>query len=769
MQAMKLNRFQGRLAQGALDKAMGKVTIAEEAGKRGITPQEVASERRIQTLLDKSPGARLQAAQEKFDHGLQGLVGGGKVTPAGIEGLAKEFRSSIIDLGGDEAEQAKHDFEELLKDLKELAKTHGIKISTITQEEDWAKQQRQLEGLKDVANDFGNAFENAMLKVSRGGSSASQVLRGFATDFLGAINARMIGNFADQMAASFYNMGKGVTGKQKGGVIKAQNGMYISGNRTGDRNFALLEDGEYVLNKRLVNQVGRENLDRANFSEFPRFQGGGLSSKGRDRFGGTPGRGKSYPHKFFNVDPLTLQSGQNVLDDSELVNPFRFTDDVIIINPDGKIAPPPKLDFSKKLRYTGRSALGLHMTEKGVSGKAKHYTFKKDGEGGYLSSHGISIGDVRWPGTNAIEIDAMRNGKNILVGKQKGGFFSDVSAKDKKAAQKEMHVALNSSAYGDNLSGFAYANDPQMQRMAAFFENRKRERWAKQAEKQAETDALNQQMATAAVNFAISYGMSNLGSKGPKPKAGAPTNVPTDQGGGSGMLALQEGQAGPLAEPRGPGFFERNFSRQAFGKAWSDTKAVPRTMWEASTSQANKRFGGGKASAAGEGPTLAEILESNTQRIKELETMLNVKGDDWYLDTASGNRGRERASGGYIDNIPAMLTGGEYVMNRNAVQKYGTGFFSKINRMQEGGMVGDKAFDQGDVTKGGGGATTNHNNVGITVNFGADANPEVKTVQSGAQDDPRKFANKVRAAVLNVINEEQRVGGRLRNQRKGRR
>jgi hypothetical protein len=138
-------------------------------------------------------------------------------------------------------------------------------------------------------------------------------------------------------------------------------------------------------------------------------------------------------------------------------------------------------------------------------------------------------------------------------------------------------------------------------------------------------------------------------------------------------------------------------------------------------------------------------------------------------ETMAGNRGRGRASGGYIDNIPAMLTGGEYVMNRNAVQKYGTGFFSKINRMQEGGMVGDKAFDQGDVTKGGGGATTNHNNVGITVNFGADANPEVKTVQSGAQDDPRKFANKVRAAVLNVINEEQRVGGRLRNQRKGRR
>jgi hypothetical protein len=137
----------------------------------------------------------------------------------------------------------------------------------------------------------------------------------------------------------------------------------------------------------------------------------------------------------------------------------------------------------------------------------------------------------------------------------------------------------------------------------------------------------------------------------------------------------------------------------------------------------------------------------------------------------SQSRRRGRQSGGYIDNIPALLTGGEFVVGRNAVQHYGTGYLNQINRMQDGGLVGNTAFNQG------GGAlsapstapTTNHNNVGITVNFGADASPEVKTVQSGAQEDPKMFAGKIRAAVLDVINQEQRVGGRLRSQRKGRR
>jgi len=45
-------------------------------------------------------------------------------------------------------------------------------------------------------------------------------------------------------------------------------------------------------------------------------------------------------------------------------------------------------------------------------------------------------------------------------------------------------------------------------------------------------------------------------------------------------------------------------------------------------------------------------------------------------------------SAGYgTDTVPAMLTPGEYVMKKSVVDKYGTGFFEKLNKFQEGGSV----------------------------------------------------------------------------------
>lgn len=55
------------------------------------------------------------------------------------------------------------------------------------------------------------------------------------------------------------------------------------------------------------------------------------------------------------------------------------------------------------------------------------------------------------------------------------------------------------------------------------------------------------------------------------------------------------------------------------------------------------------------------------------------------------------AGGGSVDNIPALLTGGEYVMNKSSVQRYGVDFMEKLNqgrvsniaRFAEGGLVGN--------------------------------------------------------------------------------
>ena len=72
--------------------------------------------------------------------------------------------------------------------------------------------------------------------------------------------------------------------RQRGGLITAQNGMYISGGRTGDRNLALLEDGEYVLNREAVKGMGGpRTLDGINYGAFPRFASGGRLKSGERR------------------------------------------------------------------------------------------------------------------------------------------------------------------------------------------------------------------------------------------------------------------------------------------------------------------------------------------------------------------------------------------------------------------------------------------------------------------------------------------------------
>jgi hypothetical protein len=56
-------------------------------------------------------------------------------------------------------------------------------------------------------------------------------------------------------------------------TIKAMNGTYVPGSGDGDKVAALLEPGEYVLNKNLVKHIGGpEVLDKYNFDMFPRFK-----------------------------------------------------------------------------------------------------------------------------------------------------------------------------------------------------------------------------------------------------------------------------------------------------------------------------------------------------------------------------------------------------------------------------------------------------------------------------------------------------------------
>ena len=131
---------------------------------------------------------------------------------------------------------------------------------------------------RDIPNAFADGMTNALMQVAKGTESIGDAFKNVAIDFgqmiMQAVMRAAIGKALGSIAPNLFS--------QEGGVIKAQNGMYISGGRTGDRNLALLEDGEYVLNRNAVRMMGGPSaLNKLNFNMAPRFggrfQGGGFT------------------------------------------------------------------------------------------------------------------------------------------------------------------------------------------------------------------------------------------------------------------------------------------------------------------------------------------------------------------------------------------------------------------------------------------------------------------------------------------------------------
>jgi len=143
-----------------------------------------------------------------------------------------------------------------------------------------AKQSDQiiLDLAEKAPSAFADGMTNALMEVAKGTKSIGDAFSDMAINFgqmlmqevMRAAMYRAIGSIGSGL---FQN--GGIVGKQRGGIIRAENGAYIPGNRTGDRNLALLEDGEYVLNREAVSAIGVNNLHSLNYGMAPRFQSGG--------------------------------------------------------------------------------------------------------------------------------------------------------------------------------------------------------------------------------------------------------------------------------------------------------------------------------------------------------------------------------------------------------------------------------------------------------------------------------------------------------------
>ena len=154
---------------------------------------------------------------------------------------------------------------------------------------------------------FADGLVDGIKAAIRESNNLGEALMGIASKFLDSISTTLMQSAVYGILGSIGVPNLPVAGKQRGGVIRAQSGMYVSGVGSGDKYPALLENGEYVLNRNAVMAMGGPaSLDKLNFSAAPRFAAGG-----------------SFSNKFEDVSSMESNMTSYGLEESKLYNELR--------------------------------------------------------------------------------------------------------------------------------------------------------------------------------------------------------------------------------------------------------------------------------------------------------------------------------------------------------------------------------------------------------------------------------------------------------------
>jgi len=132
---------------------------------------------------------------------------------------------------------------------------------------------------KDLPTAFRDGMVNALEASLDKAESFGDAMRGVAVDMLKMIRRASL-TYSMNNLTSLIGMGASEgfreSGKRPGSILHSQNGAFVPGTGSGDRIPAMLEPGEYVMNRKAVQGVGKNNLDAVNFGAFPRFGNGGM-------------------------------------------------------------------------------------------------------------------------------------------------------------------------------------------------------------------------------------------------------------------------------------------------------------------------------------------------------------------------------------------------------------------------------------------------------------------------------------------------------------
>lgn len=133
------------------------------------------------------------------------------------------------------------------------------------------KRLRTIAG--NVAEGMRAVFDAAWLAIRTTFREGANAVIGVVRDIVGVLNKIPGVEIKAPSLIADPNIGKDANGPSLG---RQRGGTIYGGKPSGDSVPALLERGEYVLNRKAVQKVGRKNLDRLNFQQAARFQTGGM-------------------------------------------------------------------------------------------------------------------------------------------------------------------------------------------------------------------------------------------------------------------------------------------------------------------------------------------------------------------------------------------------------------------------------------------------------------------------------------------------------------
>jgi hypothetical protein len=533
-------------------------------------------------------------------------------------------------------------------------------------------------------------------------------------------------------------------GSQTGGLIKAQNGMYISGSRTGDKNPALLEDGEYVLNRNAVAAMGGPGaLDNLNFNMAPRFAEGGFFGgignffKGiweaiSSIFGGGRGKTKALTPGISGAG--TSRQSKRIAATNRMsadANQILSEIDAISARTSGAGTIPADSPLISGIRKRAAHSRVLKQIEAyggitpGAVGREGSYTQNKGGV--------FSFGGGRpSPMSNVAIADVF--GDALGIAREKGAYQGLVYL--------EQFYKTNPRAF-DRLEGFPHGQT--FKQKEGFFMDLFRRGGV---DKFARGGSLVSPISQSGVS---GKAMRKMLSSYPASTPMFGSGIAVGGGGGAGRLDIMSPQLSGYAHANDPTLQMVKSDVQAYHQKQRDKKFAKQAerddlmqtiVGAAVSSVLNQGVGflqGQFGAKPGE--------QGGRWSMKEARQAYPGQSNETYKSIVrTGNKGTkwwQRQSGG-------------------SIPRYGSG--GSFRRYQEGGAVQGQDLitpqrQTGDSSQSS--SSTSNTTINITVNSSTGTASTETTGEPGAQE--REMAIKIRDAVTAVIKQEKRTGGMLRD------